>query len=172
MLSDLDAAESTTAGFRGRRERLFELYLDRTKPRVSAVSYWYSTRPLQEQANTISGLPSPPEQRIGFSADLGPDLLAPWRHPTVATLYSTLGLDLRSASFVVAEGAADASMIVRTVADPRLFGPSDYWPSLVDEVPLIDPIQQWWDLHDLGGTDRFEAAGHLREAILSRRLST
>ena len=170
-LSDLEAVQPTPNGFRGKPERLFDLYLDRTRPRVSAVSYWYSTRPLLDQAKAITGLPRLGEQRVGFS-DLGPDLLVPWRHPTVAILYSTVDSDLRSAGFVTAEGPADASVIVRMVADRRLFGPSDRWPPEVDGIPLVDPVQQWWDLHDLGGSDRVEAADHLRRAILDRKLPT
>jgi len=172
MLSELGAVTSGPAGFRGERERLFTLYLERTKPRVSAVSYWYSTRPLHEQAKAIAGIRRPKDHPIGFSADLGPDLLAPWRHPTTAILYSTADLDLRPAGYVTAEGSADASVVVRTVADRRLYGPSERWPTQVDAVPLVDPIQQWWDLHDLGGADRVEAADHLRRAILDLRLPT
>lgn len=170
MLSDLDAVELTPTGFRGDRGRLFELYLERTRPRVSSVSHWYSTRPLPDQATAITELRRSEDQRIGFSADLGPDLLVPWRHPTVAVLYSTVDLDLPAAKFVTAEGETDATVVVRTVADHRLFGPSDLWPSTIDGIPLVDPVQQWWDLHDLGGSDRVEAADHLRQAILARRL--
>ncbi len=172
MLTDLDAVESTPEGFRGDRDRLFELYLERTRPRVSAVSHWYSTRPLLDQAAAIAQLPRPEDLRIGLSADLGPDMLVPWRHPTVAIVYSTADLDLPTAGFVTAEGESDATVVVRTVADRRLFGPSDLWPSTIDGIPLVDPVQQWWDLHDLGGSDRIEAADHLRQAILERRLPT
>lgn len=172
MLADLDAVESTPTGFRGEPGRLFELYFKRTRPRVSAVSYWYSTRPLHDQARAIAHLLHPGHEPLGFSADLGPDLLAPWRHPTTAILYSTTDLDLQAAGFVTAEGGADASVAVRTVADRRLYGPSVRWPTMVDALPLVDPIQQWWDLHDLGGADRVEAANHLRRAILDRDLPT
>ncbi len=168
MLSNLEAVESTSSGFRAKPERLFDLYLDHTRPRVSNETDWYSTRRLLDQAKAITRLPRSEEQRIGFSADLGPDLLAPWRHPTVAVLYSTTDLDLRTAGFVTAEGAADATVVVRTVADHRLFGPSDIWPSMVDGIPLVDPVQQWRDLHDLGGADRVEAALNLRRTAFKR----
>jgi len=36
-----------------------------------------------------------------------------------------------------------------------------------NEVPLADPLQQIWDLQDLGGADRIEAAGRLREWLLN-----
>jgi hypothetical protein len=34
------------------------------------------------------------------------------------------------------------------------------------DVPLADPLQQIWDLQDLGGADRIEAAGRLRQWLL------
>lgn len=36
------------------------------------------------------------------------------------------------------------------------------WPRRVDDVPLADPVQQIWDLHDLGGEDRAEDTDRLR----------
>jgi hypothetical protein len=36
------------------------------------------------------------------------------------------------------------------------------------EVGLADATQMIWDLHDLGGADRLEAAGKLREWLLTR----
>jgi hypothetical protein len=39
---------------------------------------------------------------------------------------------------------------------------------LGNDVPLADPFQQIWDLEDLGGADRIEAAGRLREWLLAR----
>ena len=36
------------------------------------------------------------------------------------------------------------------------------------DVPLADPLQQIWDLQDLGGADRLEAAGRLRQWLLAR----
>jgi hypothetical protein len=35
---------------------------------------------------------------------------------------------------------------------------------------LADPTQQWWDLKDLGGEDRYEAADRLQQAIIDRAL--
>ena len=40
----------------------------------------------------------------------------------------------------------------------------------VDGLPIVDPCQQWWDLLDLGGEDRAEAADRFRTAIVSRTL--
>lgn len=54
--------------------------------------------------------------------------------------------------------------------DPVLLSPAPPWPSEVDHVPLVDPVQQWWDLLDLSGKDRREAAERLRRAILDRAL--
>jgi hypothetical protein len=69
---------------------------------------------------------------------------------------------------VSAQGPHDANVIVRMPADQSVF-PS---PPLVGQVNgrdvlLADPLQQIWDLEALGGSDREEAAGRMREWLLT-----
>lgn len=169
QLTELGAVRATPAGFVGRRARLLDLYLDRTRPAtVEPDSYWYSTRSLLEQAHHIVDEAARERIQVAFSADLGPDLLVPWRHPTVAVVYADSHLGLETAGLVRAEGRADASIIVRRTNDRTLLVPASLWPRAVDRIPLVDPVQQWWDLIDLGGDDRREAADRLRRAILDR----
>jgi hypothetical protein len=103
---------------------------------------------------------------VAFSADLAPDLIVPWRHPTLTVVYAAEHLRLDSAGLVPAEGRADASILLRWTSDHTLISPAAGWPSAVDGIPLTDPVQQWWDLLDLGGDDRREAADRLRRAII------
>ena len=68
-----------------------------------------------------------------------------------------------------AQGTHDANVIVRMPDDQSVFPV----PALIaqvqgNDVPLADPLQQIWDLQDLGGADRLEAAGRLREWLLAR----
>ncbi len=171
QLTELDAVRATPAGFVGRRARLLDLYLDRSRPStVEPESYWYSTRSLLEQAHRTVDAAADEQAQVAFSADLGPDLLVPWRHPTVAVVYADNRLALETAGLVRAEGRADASTIVRRTNDRTLFVPASFWPAAVDGIPLVDPVQQWWDLIDLGGDDRREAAERLRRAILDRSI--
>ena len=170
-LTELDAVRATLAGFVGRRARLIDLYLDRSRPTtVEPESYWYGTRGLGEQARRIVDAGASAQARVAFSADLGPDLLVPWRHPTVVIVYTDRRLELDAAGLVRAEGRADASVILRRTHDRTLLVPASPWPAAVDGIPLVDPVQQWWDLIDLGGDDRREAADRLRRAILDRSL--
>lgn len=69
-----------------------------------------------------------------------------------------------------AEGRADASVILRWTDDHTLIFPAPPWSTEVDGTPVVAPCQQWWDLHDLGGEDRAEAADRLRTAIIARTL--
>ncbi len=171
QLTELDAVRGTPAGFVGRRARLFDLYLERSRPStVESESYWYSTRGLTEQARGIIDAAARVNAQIAFSADLGPDLLVPWRHPTVAVVYIGSRLELDAVGLVRAEGRADASIVVRRTNDRTLLVPTPFWPAEVDGIPLVDPVQQWWDLVDLGGDDRREAADRLRRAILTRSI--
>ena len=59
---------------------------------------------------------------------------------------------------------------MRRISDATLLTPTPPWPQVVDGIPLTDPVQQWWDLLDLGSDDRREAADRLRVAILERSL--
>lgn len=171
QLADHDAVVATPDGYRGERGTLLDLYRARTRPHlVEPESYWYSTRPLTEQARRVYALASDEGAMIAFSADLAPDLLAPWRHPTVAIAYVSDPLRADRAGLVPAEGRADASLVLRWTDDQGLLSPADPWRDEVDGLPIVDPCQQWWDLLDLGGEDRAEAADRLRTAILTRAL--
>lgn len=165
-----DAVEAVDGGYRGHRAKLLDLYRDRSRPSlVEPESYWYGTRPIAEQANQAIELAGDRHVAIAFSADLAPDLLVPWRHPTLTVVYASGSLPLGDVGLVPAEGRADASMIVRWTRDHTLLsGPAG--PHLVEGIPITDSVQQWWDLLDLGGEDRAEAADRLRRAIIDRTI--
>lgn len=164
-----DAVRSTKDGYLGRRAQLLDLYRQRARPAlVEPESYWYSTRPMAEQAAQLVKLGQGLGARLALSADLAVDLLVPWRHPTLTIVYCDVDLFRDTTRFVPAQGRGDASMILRWTSDPTLLRPFSRWPDTVDDIPLADPTQQWSDLLDLGGTDRGEAADRLRRAILER----
>ncbi len=171
QLTEQTAVRATDDGYVGRSSKLLDLYDRRARPAlVQAESYWYSTRPLSDQAARVLRLARATTTDVAFSADLGPDLLVPWRHPTLAVVYASEALDLSDAGFVPAEGRPDASVIMRWTTDRTLLAPSPPWPRFVDDIPLTDPTQQWWDLLDLGGEDRREAADRLRAAIIAHTI--
>lgn len=170
-LTAAGAVEATPDGYVGDAVVLLDLYRRRFRPSLYETSYWYSTRPLRHQATDITDAAQRAGARVAFSADLGPDLLAPWRHPTVAIVYTETAPVLMMQQLVPAEGRADASVIARWTRDPSLLTPAASWPVEVEGIPLTDPVQQWYDLLDLGGEDRREAADRLSDAIQRRSLS-
>ncbi len=171
QLDQHDAVSATPDGYVGEPAKLLDLYAARARPHlIEPESYWYSTRPLTEHARRVLALARDRKVSIAFSADLAPDLIAPWRHPTANIAYVSAPLPMEDAGLVPAEGRADASLIVRWTDDNGLLSPADPWRGEVDGVPITDPCQQWWDLLDLGGEDRAEAADRLRTAILERTI--
>lgn len=171
QLTDLDAVTRTPDGYLGKPATLLDLYATRMRPHlVEPESHWYGTRPLTEQARGVRALAEDRDVTVAFSADLAPDLLVPWRHPTITIVYVSAGVPVADAGLVPAEGRADASLIVRWTDDRGLLSPAPPWRAEVDGLPIVDPCQQWWDLLDLGGEDRAEAADRLRRAILARAL--
>lgn len=166
------AVISTPDGYVGRRRQLIDLYVTNHRPALVGVDVpWYSLVPMHEQVDQIIGPANLAGTQIAVSADLAPDLLAPWRHPTLTVVYADGTLDLTVAGFVRAEGRVDATVIVRHTSDSTLLAAFEPWKSSVDGLPLVDPVQQIWDLHDLGGADRLEAADRLMAALFDGRLA-
>jgi len=171
-LSEATAVKSTAEGYVGQCERLIDLYAGNHRPALVELDVpWYSLQPMRAQVQRMCAYAVSISTRVAVSADLAPDLLAAWRHPTLTVVYATEALDLTSLGFVRAEGRVDATVLVRHTSDSTLLAAFEPWPRSVDSVPLVDPVQQIWDLHDLGGEDRLEAADRLRQAVLDRTLT-
>lgn len=149
------------------REELLDRFLSEYRGPGGSERYSYSLDPPNEVAARAAQQTD--VRLLAVSADVGPDLLRAWRHPTVVILYAQQLLDLDRLGLVDAEGQHDANVIIRSPNDVSVF-PTD--PLVANmggvEIPLADPTQQMWDLQDLGGADRLEAAGGLREWLLNR----
>jgi DNA-binding transcriptional ArsR family regulator len=149
------------------REALLDRFLSEYRGPGGSVRYLYSLDPPNEVA--MRAAQQADERSLAVSADVGPDLLLAWRRPSVMILYVHQLLDLNRLGLVEAQGRHDANVIIRTPDDASVF-PANLLVADVDglEVPLAEPTQQIWDLQDLGGADRLEAAGRLREWLLNR----
>jgi len=89
------------------------------------------------------------------SADVGPDLIVPWRRPSLVILYAKRVIDPAGLELIDAQGRHDANVIVRMPDDQSVFsGHVMTAQAHGGDVPLADPLQQIWDLQDLGGADR------------------
>lgn len=154
--------------WRPHREALLDRFLAEYPGPGGSERYFFgldSPTDIAVRASQASTLHHP----IAVSADVGPDLIVPWRRPSLAILYVKDLIDPAGLGLVEAQGKHDANVIIRAPEDRSVF-PA---PTLVAEVQgmdvsLADPTQQIWDLQDLGGADRVEAAGRLREWLLAR----
>ncbi|HEY8543920.1 MAG TPA: hypothetical protein VIL36_02690 [Acidimicrobiales bacterium] len=165
QLQRLDLVDRRRRGWAPDRAALLDRFLAEYRGPGGSARHLYSLDPVTDVAVRAASTGRPRD--VVVSADVGPDLLAPWRRPSVAILYTVRPVDERSLGLVEAQGADHANVIVRAPADRSVFRDP---PLLVEvggvEVALADESQLIWDLHDLGGTDRLEAAGRLREWLL------
>jgi hypothetical protein len=150
------------------REALLDRFLAEYPGPGGSEHYCYTLDSAVDVA-VRAGRASTPGRPIAVSADVGPDLIVPWRRPSLVILYARHAIDPSSLGLTDAQGRHDANVIIRTPGDRSVFPV----PALVgqvqgNEVPLVDPLQQIWDLQGLGGADRIEAAGRLREWLLER----
>lgn len=171
-LSKARAVESTEEGYRGRPSQLIDQYLANHRPALAAPDVaWYSLQPMREQVERACAHARGISIRVAVSADLAPDLLTAWRHPTLTVIYTAEALDLAAAGFLRAEGRVDGTVLVRHTTDSLLLAACEPWTRAIGRIPVVDPVQQIWDLYDLGGEDRAEAANRLRQAVLDRALA-
>ncbi len=167
-LTEASVVISTSDGYIGRRSQLIDIYIDNHRPTIVGPEMpWYSLRSMRDQIDQLCTHATSSGIRVAVSADLAPDLVAPWRHPTLTVVYADQPLDLTAAGFVRAEGRVDATTVVRHTGDTTLLAAFEPWARVVDGIPVADPVQQIWDLHDLGGADRIEAANRLRATMLN-----
>jgi hypothetical protein len=68
---------------------------------------------------------------------------------------------------VEAQGRHDANVVLRSPRDSSVFSSEGFHAAIRNaNIQLADPTQMIWDLHQLGGQDRLEAAEVLREWLL------
>ena len=167
-LAQLDLVQRTRRGrWRPDRPALLDRFLNEYPGPGGTEHYLYSLD--QPSAIAVSLARRDAAHSFAISADVGPDLVAPWRRPSVVIIYAAVDLPIDGLGLTNAQGIADANVIVRQPRDRSVF-PTPSLVAQVDgvEVPLADPTQMIWDLEDLGGDDRLEAAGELRQWILAR----
>lgn len=149
------------------REGLLDRFISEYRGPGGSERYMYSLNPPNEVA--VRAAQQADDGSLAVSADVGTDLLHAWHRPSVVILYARQLLDFNRLGLVNAQGRHDANVVIRTPDDASVFPTR---PILAEihgvEVPLAEPTQQIWDLLDLGGADRLEAAGRLREWLLNR----
>jgi hypothetical protein len=168
-LHDLNLVEKSGHGrWSPSREALIDRFLAEYPGPGGSEQYCYSLASPIEVA-IRAGHESLLRRPIVVSADVGPDLIVPWRRPTLVILYAKRVIDPSSLGLTSAQGRHDANVLVRMPDDQSVFRTQAITGRVQDnDVPLADPVQQIWDLQDLGGADRLEAAGRLRQWLLAR----
>jgi len=151
------------------RKALLDRFLIDYKGPGGSEQYLYSLDPLLEVSRKLAHVSRTPGDVV-ISADVGVDLIAPWRRPSTMIVYARAPIDSAQIGLVAAQGRGDANIIIRYARDTSVFPR----PQLVAEVrgvevSLADPTQMIWDLHDLGGADRHEAAEVMCEWVLRSR---
>jgi hypothetical protein len=167
QLRELDLVERTRDGaWRPDREGLLDRFqAEYPGPGGSAENFLSLDEPadVARHAATSHG-----QRQLAVSADVGPDLISPWRRPSTVVIYARQGIEAPGLDLVRASGEHDANVIVRVPRDLSVFPVRPLSAEVRGtEIPLADPVQMIWDLENLGGTDRMETAEKLRRWLLT-----
>lgn len=168
QLQSLQLVERTGSGqWRPHREALLDRFLAEYPGPGGSERYFYSLdAPTQVALHAAHA--STPQRPVAVSADVGPDLIRAWRRPSLLILYVKHVIDPADLGLVEAQGRHDANVIIRMPDDQSVFPAHALVAQLSGaEIPLADPSQMIWDLEDLGGADRMEAAERLRQWLLT-----
>ncbi len=169
QLLDLELVERSVRGrWRANREPLLDRFLAEYRGPRGSERHLHSLDSPTEVAVLAAQL-NLAQYPVVVSADVGPDLILGWRRPTVVIFYAKREVSVGGLDLVEAQGRHDANVIIRIPDDLSVFpAPRMVGEVREVEVPLADPTQMVWDLEELGGADRVEAAGMLRQWLLSR----
>lgn len=166
-LRQLSLVQRTGNGrWRPDREGLLDRFLTEYPGPGGSTEYFFGLEQPAESARRIAG--DTRGTQLAVSADVGPDLISPWRRPSTAIIYARRGIEPAGLELVRASGEHDANVIVRIPQDLSVF-PAHPLSAVLrgTEIPLSDPVQMIWDLENLGGADRMEAAEKLRRWLLT-----
>ena len=166
-LLDLGLVERSGSGrWKPDREALLDRFISDYRGPGGSERALYSLDEPSHVARRVSDLSSA-LGRVGVSADVGPDLLVPWRKPTALILYSAREIEPRSLGAVAAESRDHANVFVRVPVDRSVF-PTHRLTAQLDgrDLELADGTQLLWDLLQLGGEDRRETAERLQSWLL------
>lgn len=151
------------------REALLDALLNEYRGPGGSEFLFYSLDPPHHVAKRF--VQARGEPAVAMSADVGPDLVAAWRAPTHLVVYAKHHINTTLLGLTPAHSRADANVILRVPDDTSVFSDRHQITAQLDslEMRLADPTQMMWDLHDLGGDDRIEAASELKAWILRPR---
>lgn len=149
------------------REGLLDAFLGQYRGSGGSERRYFSLDPLLDVARQLTRLAEERDLQLKISADVGPDLIVPWRKPThlIAYVSQPTMIDL---DWVEARSSEDANVLLRLPADRSILQTRGIDQVDDEEIPLADPTQMIWDLHDLGGSDRSEAADNLRKWLFQK----
>jgi hypothetical protein len=151
------------------RPALLDAFLTQYKGPGGSEFHFYSLDSPLETSHKLIRWADDKNLPLAISADVGPDLIAPWRLPSHVVAYVDRPFNLGELNLVEAEPRADANVTIRIPEDSSVF-PKQHQIDRIDDMrfPCVDVTQMIWDLMDLGGSDRVEAADHLRQWLLNR----
>jgi hypothetical protein len=147
------------------KEALLDRYLAEYPGPGGSETYLYSLDEPLELARRASVSSA----HIVVSADVGADLLVPWRRPEHLVAYAGPGAALgKLLGATPAHGRDDANITWRVPEDISIFSLASPIAVQGTEVAVADPVHLIWELGALGGDDRLEAAEKLRQWLFSR----
>jgi hypothetical protein len=148
------------------RPALLEAFLLQYRGPGGTEGFFYSLDSPLDTAKRLIDFGASEGLELAASADVGPDLIEPWRRPTDLVVYAKRHPLGELPGLVRAQTKADSNVRLRIPDDQSVFPRVELIEA--EGIPCVDVTQMIWDLIDMGGADRLEASNRLREWLLNR----
>lgn len=172
-LQERNLVRRTDDGWEASHDQLLDAFLAEYRGPGGTELLFYSLDDPRDMAADIVDrvLRSAPKQTaVAISADVGPDLIVPWRRPSKLVAYVNAQANVDFTDLTQAPDRSSSNLLVRFPDDTSVFRHHMLTGDLGGiEIPLADETQMIWDLYDLGGEDRGEAARHMSEWLTRNR---
>jgi hypothetical protein len=146
---------------------LLRFWLDSYPGHGGISTYWLGLSPPRDQAfEVIRHLGTGTGPIAVVSGDVAADVIAPWRTPARAVVYTHAGANLSGAGLVQA-AENDATLQLIVPQDPGVW-PSEFAVAQNRQLPLADPLQVLWDVQRSPGSDTDETVTRLSDVLRER----
>lgn len=172
-LRERHLVRKTGDGWEAARDELLAAFLTEYRgPGGTELQFYSLDDPRDVAADIVDRVSrsTPKKAAVAISADVGPDLIVPWRRPSKLVAYVNAETNVDLTDLTQAPDRSSSNLLVRFPDDSSVFRHHRLAGDLGGiEIPLADETQMIWDLYDLGGEDRGEAARHMSEWLTKNR---
>jgi len=144
------------------RPGLLEQFLSEYPGPGGVSTYWLSLKSLAAQSEAAISLADELAVPVLIGGDIAADRIAPWRLPSLATMYTAEHLDYTVVMLTPVD-PSEATLRAIVPDDPTVFATAGAF----SDERTVDPVVLLWELRNANWSDAGEAADRIQSSIVA-----